>query len=57
MNRSSRCWVGSSKNRRSLVTNIDVKTRNGFWASSSASTGRNAVETTGTELFDASRRS
>ena len=57
MNASSRSWVSASKNRRSVVTSIEVKTRNGFFASSSASIGRNAVATTGTELFEASRRS
>jgi hypothetical protein len=43
--------------RGSLLTSIEVKTLKGFRASSSASMGRNAVETTGTELLEASRRS
>ena len=57
MKSSSRAWVSASKKRRSVATSIEVNTRNGLRASSSASTGRNAVETTGTELFEASRRS
>ena len=56
-NASSRSWVAASKNRRSSVTSIEVKTRNGLRASSSVSVGRKAVDTTGTELEEASRRS
>ena len=40
-----------------VATSIEVNTLKGFFASSATSTGRKAVETTGTELFDASRRS
>ncbi len=54
---SSRRSRSAVKNRRSAVTSIDVKTRNGLRASSDRSIGRNAVEITGTELEDASRRS
>jgi len=39
------------------VTSMEVKTRKGLRASSSVSVGRNAVDTTGTELEEASRRS
>ena len=56
-NSSSRACVSASKKRRSVATSIEVNTRNGFFASSSETTGRKAVETTGTELCDASRRS
>ena len=56
-NTSRRCCVAVSKNRRSSVTSIEVKTRNGLRASSWVSVGRKAVDTTGTELEDASRRS
>ena len=43
--------------RRSSGTSIEVNTRNGFAASSSRSSGRNAVETTGIGAGAASRRS
>jgi hypothetical protein len=45
------------KKRRSDGTSIEVNTRNGLRASSPPSTGRNAVDTTGTALAAASRRS
>ncbi len=57
MNASSRACVAASKKRRSVATSIEVNTRNGFLASSAGSMGRKAVETTGTELVEASRRS
>ncbi len=38
----------ASKKRGSAVASIEVNTRNGLRASSSASMGRNAVDTTGT---------
>ena len=55
--RCSRSSRSGSKNRRSSGTSIEVNTRNGFAASSSRSTGRKAVETTGTGAGAASRRS
>jgi hypothetical protein len=57
MKASRRSWVCGSKKRRSSVVSMEVKTRKGFLASSAGSMGRKAVETTGTELLDASRRS
>ena len=45
---SRRCERRASKKRRSSGTSIEVNTRNGLRASSSRSSGRNAVDTTGT---------
>ena len=56
-NASRRCCRSAEKNLRSLGVITDVKTRNGLRASSPESIGRNAVETTGTALVAASRRS
>ena len=55
-NRSTRPRSSGEKKRVSAVASIDVNTRNGLRASSSASIGRNAVDTTGTGGV-ASRRS
>ncbi len=47
-NRSTRPRRSAAKNRASAVASIEVNTRKGLRASSSASIGRNAVDTTGT---------
>ena len=57
MNRCTRACSSASKNRRSSGTSTEVKTRNGLLASSSRSTGRNAVDTTGSGVGSASRKS
>ena len=56
MKRSTRGRRSPSKNRASAVASIEVKTRNGLRSNSTASIGRNAVDTTGTAEA-ASRRS